>query len=303
MQEKSFAVTANGITKSFGDIQAVAGVSLHVAEGETYGLLGPNGAGKTTTINMLIGAIRPDSGSITIDGKDDPTLQDVRKSIGVAPQSLALYEDLSAEFNVRFFARMYGLSGARLKSSVDWAFDFAGLTDRKKSKVSSYSGGMKRRLNLACALVHDPQVVFLDEPMVGVDPQSRNHMFERINELKQSGKTIIYTTHYMEEASRLCDRIAIMDNGRILESDNLDGLLARYGGPSTLYLDLDPAVHLPEKVPGVVSNGQLRISTDNPLATIIMLHNKGVRALSLRVEKPDLESVFIKLTGRKLRDE
>ena len=199
------------LQKSFGATAAVGGVSFGVRDGETFGLLGPNGAGKSTTIGMLTGAIRPDGGSIRINGSQSPTDASTRKEIGFAPQNLALYEELSAVENVTFFGRLYQLFGKELRERVGWALEFAGLLDRQKDRVKTFSGGMKRRLNLAVALVHNPRVIFLDEPTAGVDPQSRNHIFERIEELRSQGRTVVYTTHYMEEAQRLCDRVAIID--------------------------------------------------------------------------------------------
>jgi linearmycin/streptolysin S transport system ATP-binding protein len=245
------AIRVTDLGKSYGALVAVDGVSFEVARGETFGLLGPNGAGKSTTIGMIVGALRPDRGSVTVDGEADPTRPALRRRIGVAPQSLALYEDLTAEENLDFFGRLYGLSGARLKARVEWALAFAGLDDRRRDRVRTYSGGMQRRLNLVCGLIHDPPVLLMDEPTVGVDPQSRNAIFESIEALKREGRTIVYTTHYMEEAERLCDRVAIMDRGKILALDTLKGLL---------------------------------------------------RFSNLPIERADLESVFLHLTGRTLRD-
>src|SRR5688572_7180262 len=178
------------LRKVFGQITAVSGVSFDIRDGEPFGLLGPNGAGKSTTIGMLTGVIRPDSGSVLVGGSKPPSDASTRNSIGVAPQALSLYEELTAAENLRFFARLYDLSGSRLRERVDWALEFAGLTDRRKDRVRTFSGGMKRRLNLAVALVHDPRIIFLDEPTVGVDPQSRNHIFDRIEQLRAQGRTI-----------------------------------------------------------------------------------------------------------------
>jgi ABC-2 type transport system ATP-binding protein len=222
---------ASGLRKSFGDRLAVDGVSFEVGRGETLGLLGPNGAGKTTTIGMIVGALRPDAGRVTLDGQDDPTRPEIRRRVGVSPQALALYADLTGEENLSFFGSLYGLAGARLRERVAWALEFAGLADRRRDRVLGYSGGMQRRLNLVCGLLHDPPVILLDEPTVGVDPQSRNAIFESIERLRAEGRTIVYTTHYMEEAERLCDRVAIMDHGRILAVDTVEGLLRTHGGP------------------------------------------------------------------------
>jgi ABC-2 type transport system ATP-binding protein len=224
-------VRVDSLRKRFGSVTAVDGVSFEIAAGETFGLLGPNGAGKTTTIGMIVGALGPDEGRVSVDGEDDPTRPALRRRIGVAPQALALYQELTAEENLAFFGSLYGLAGSSLRDRVEWALDFAGLADRRRGRVKTFSGGMQRRLNLVCGLLHDPPVILLDEPTVGVDPQSRNAIFESIERLKREGRTILYTTHYMEEAERLCDRVAIMDQGRILALDTVEGLLRAHGAP------------------------------------------------------------------------
>ncbi len=224
------AIAVRDLRKSYGAITAVDGITFEVARGETFGLLGPNGAGKTTTISMIVGALRPDAGSVVVDGEQDPTRPAARLKIGTAPQSLALYADLTGEENLSFFGTLYGLSGSRLRERVAWALEFSGLASRRRQRVSGYSGGMQRRLNLVCGLLHDPPVILLDEPTVGVDPQSRNLIFESIESLGNEGRTILYTTHYMEEAERLCDRVAIMDRGRILALDTVDALREKHGG-------------------------------------------------------------------------
>ena len=227
-------IQAQRLMKRFGELTAVDGVSLDIAEGEAFGLLGPNGAGKTTMIRLLVGALPPDEGTVTVGGLPDPTRPEVKKQIGVAPQELALYDVLTAEENLAFFGRLYGLRGKPLRERVGWGLEFAGLTDRRRDAVQKYSGGMKRRLNLACALVHEPKVFFLDEPTVGVDPQSRNHIFTSIEKLRESGCTLIYTTHYMEEAQRLCDRVAVIDKGKLLAVDTVENLIKQHGGDARL---------------------------------------------------------------------
>ena len=217
-------------------IVAVDDLSLSVERGEVFGLLGPNGAGKSTTINLAVGLLSPDGGRITVGGQGRPDQESVRRRLGVAPQALALYDLLSGEENLRFMGELYGLSGARLRERVQWALDFVGLVDRRRSRVETYSGGMKRRLNLAAAIVHDPELVLLDEPTVGVDPQSRNQIFDNILALKQLGRTIIYTTHYMEEAERLCDRVAVIDRGRLLALGSVPQLLDAHGVASKMVL-------------------------------------------------------------------
>ena len=234
---------------AYGSVIALDGVSFEVGPGECFGLLGPNGAGKTTTILAIVGALRPDRGWVAIQGERDPTRPAVRSRIGVVPQSIAVYADLTGEENLAFFGTLYGLRGPRLRERIEMALEFAGLVERRKDRASTYSGGMQRRLNIVCGLLHDPQVILMDEPTVGVDPQSRNLIFENIEALKRLGRTVLYTTHYMEEAQRLCDRVAIIDHGRVLALDRVEGLLR-----------LAP------------------------------------------VERPDLEAVFLHLTGTTLRD-
>jgi ABC-2 type transport system ATP-binding protein len=206
------------LRKSYGTTPAVAGVSLEVNPGEVVGLLGPNGAGKSTTVSMLCGLVEPDAGEVTLDGERMGADAPIKRAIGLVPQEIALYEDLSAVGNLELFGALYGVEGTRLADRVRAALEVVGLADRAKAKPSTFSGGMKRRLNIACALVHDPQVMLFDEPTVGVDPQSRNAIFANIESLRGAGKAIVYTTHYMEEAERLCDRIVIVDHGRVVAS-------------------------------------------------------------------------------------
>ncbi len=290
------------LRKAYGQMIAVAGVSFSVEAGETFGLLGPNGAGKSTTIAMLTGAITPDEGAININGQGSPEVPSNRLMIGVAPQSLSLYEDLSAQENLAFFGRLYRLTGRALDERVAWALEFAGLADRRKHRVKTFSGGMKRRLNLAVALVHNPLVLFLDEPTAGVDPQSRNHIFERIEELRGEGRTVVYTTHYMEEAQRLCDRVAIMDHGKILDLDTVPALVRRYGGRSVVKAELtrapDDTVALPVELDGLA----MRFESERPLEEVARLSSEGVAFQTLEITRPDLETVFLSLTGRSLRD-
>lgn len=294
-------ITVNSLTKRFGSLLAVDQLTFAIQKGEVFGLLGPNGAGKSTTINMMVGALAPDSGTVQIGGSGDPLDPNTRLGLGVAPQALAIYEDLSAEENLRFFGALYRIPDKQLKERVAWALDFVGLTDRKSGKTEQFSGGMKRRLNLACALVHDPPVLFLDEPTVGVDPQSRNLMFDRIEQLRAEGRTVVYTTHYMEEAQRLCDRVAIIDHGKILDMGSVNELIGRHGGMSVVTGELQKA---PTGVtlPGVLNELQLRFESAQPFQEVMALTSQGVVFHSLQVTQPDLESVFLSLTGRRLRD-
>jgi linearmycin/streptolysin S transport system ATP-binding protein len=295
-------ILARDLRKSYGSVTAVDGVSLEVRRGETLGLLGPNGAGKTTTIHLLVGTLKPDSGEVEIDGTSDPTRPKARRSIGVAPQSLALYGELTGEENLAFFGELYGLRGARLRERVQSGLELAGLVEHRRRRVKTYSGGMQRRLNMACALVHDPPVLFLDEPTVGVDPQSRNHIFENIEALTKEGRTVLYTTHYMEEAERLCDRVAIMDRGRILALDTVDRLIEQHGGASVVEATLERPPDDDSELAGQTEGTQLRIESDRPLEEVARLASTRVRFRTLNVRRPDLETVFLALTGRRLRD-
>jgi ABC-2 type transport system ATP-binding protein len=231
-------LSLTNVRKQYGALVAVDGLTLAAERGEILGLLGPNGAGKSTTVGLAVGLWPPDGGAVAIDGAGDPRDPSVRRRIGVAPQSLALYDLLTGDENLRFFGEVYGLAGSRLRERVDWALEFVGLSDRRRDRVATYSGGMKRRLNLASALVHEPDLVLLDEPTVGVDPQSRNQIFENIVELKGLGRTLIYTTHYMEEAERLCDRVAIIDRGRLLALGAVPALLQQHQSPSLEHMFL-----------------------------------------------------------------
>jgi ABC-2 type transport system ATP-binding protein len=213
---------AQGLCKAYGKVQAVEDVSFAVAGGEVVGLLGPNGAGKSTTVAMICGVTPPDRGQVTVDGRAiEGDASTVKRRIGLVPQDISLFEDLPALDNVRLFGALYGLDGARLAERARSALQIVGLLDRAHEKPARYSGGMKRRLNIACALVHDPDVLLLDEPTVGVDPQSRNAIFDNLELLRDSGKAIVYTTHYMEEAERLCDRVVVIDHGHVIASGTL----------------------------------------------------------------------------------
>ena len=280
-------LTLTHATKKYGSTLAVDDLTLEVRPGEIFGLLGPNGAGKSTTVHLAVGLLSPDSGAVAIGALGSPAKTETRKRVGVAPQALSLYDMLSGEENLQFFGQMYGLSGGSLASRVAWALDFVGLTDRRHDRAGTYSGGMKRRLNLAAAVLHDPDLLLLDEPTVGVDPQSRNSLFENILALKRAGKTIVYTTHYMEEAARLCDRVAIVDRGKLLALDTVPGLLAAHGARPVLVIES------PE--------GERRLSTDDPLGALNGAAARGA-ITGFRVEHATLEQVFLHLTGRTLRD-
>lgn len=231
-------LTITDLHKSFNSYKAVNGVSFSIDKGEIFGLLGPNGAGKTTTIRILSTILPPDRGDFTIgshSGRSNPGA--VRRLIGICPQELALYEDLSPIDNLVFFGRMVGLNGKEARSQAITNLELMGLADRAKGRVEKFSGGMKRRVNLAIALMGHPQLIFLDEPTVGIDPQSRNNIHETIRELRKQGMTVLYTTHYMEEANQLCDRVAIMDGGRIIAMDTPLNLRKQVGSPDTVTLE------------------------------------------------------------------
>ncbi|MBL0869064.1 MAG: ABC transporter ATP-binding protein [Phycisphaerales bacterium] len=285
-------ITLTDVRKSFGNVPAVNGLSLSVRKGEVLGLLGPNGAGKSTTIAMIVGVLKPDGGRVTLnhDGKEhDPNDQRARSLIGLAPQSLALYDELSALENLSFFGSLYGLTGRVLRERCDVALERVGLSDRRDHRSGTFSGGMKRRLNLAAAILHDPELVLMDEPTAGVDPQSRNAIFEIVEGLKSKGKTIVYSTHYMEEAQRLCDRVAIIDRGTLLALDTVPTLVKAHGGHSTVRV-----LH--------AGNAHEQITqTDRPLEVLSAALSTG-NVQSATIDSPDLERVFLNLTGRSLRD-
>jgi ABC-2 type transport system ATP-binding protein len=302
-------IVVEDLCKRFGEVVAVDGVGFEVGRGEMLGLLGPNGAGKTTTIGILCGLVKPDRGTVRLDGKTDPTQPDVRASLGVVPQSLALYDELTAQGNLEFFGRINGLAGRKLRERVAACLDLAGLTQRRKDRVATFSGGMKRRLNLVCSLLHEPAILLLDEPTVGVDPQSRHLIFETIERLRSDGRTILYTTHYMEEAQRLCDRVAILDHGRMLVLDTVANLIARHDGASHIEIGLAEAPQDPRSlgaklgVDDLSSEGStIRFQTTAPAQALAALNQSGVRYQTLKVDTANLEDVFLNLTGRRLRD-
>ncbi|MCE9620614.1 MAG: ABC transporter ATP-binding protein [Planctomycetes bacterium] len=278
------------LRKSFGSVRAVDGLSLEIRTGEVFGLLGPNGAGKSTTISMAMGLLRPDSGTVELVGAGSPMDPEVRRKLGLAPQAIALYGNLSANENLLFFARLYGLADA--KSRVAEVLELVGLSARAKDHVSGYSGGMQRRLNLAVALLHKPPLLLLDEPTAGVDPQSRNSILDLVRTLAKGGCTIVYTTHYMEEAQKLCDRVGVIDNGKLLDVGTVAELVSRHGGDSAVVV---------ERSNGNGEAAEERVLTKDPLREISSALARG-DVSGVRVERPTLESVFLSLTGRSLRD-
>lgn len=281
----------NNVKKRFGSVQALSGLSLEVHRGEIFGLLGPNGAGKTTSISLALGLLLPDSGEILIGppgSERSPSDPAARSLLGVAPQALALYDELTGRENLAFFGSLYSLPRATLAQRIAEALELTGLADRAHHRVSGYSGGMKRRLNLAAAILHRPAVLFLDEPTAGVDPQSRHAIVGIVENLKATGTTIIYSTHYMEEAQKMCDRIAIVEKGRLLALGTVDGLIRAHGGSSVVELRRTGA-------------SPQRVVSDDPLA-VLSAAISGGDLQEASVLRPDLESVFLNLTGRNLRD-
>ncbi len=308
-------IEVKDLHKKFDKISALNGVSFSVVEGEIFGLLGPNGAGKSTTLNILSTIIRPDKGSVAIGGcSPAENLRQYKKLIGVVPQEIALYEELTAEENLLFWGSLYDLDSTTLRKRAAELLDLVGLSDRRKDKVSTFSGGMKRRINIASALLHTPKVLFLDEPTVGIDPQSRNRIFEVIEKLHAGGITMIYTTHYMEEAERLCDRIGIIDAGRILAQGTLEELRKSSPLRESLQITLfnEPSPEIMETAQGQfgseysLQGNTLHFTPEDiqeSLSPIISaLTQAGARIRNVHIEKANLESIFLDLTGKKLRD-
>ena len=310
-------LTATNLRRTFQDNVAVKDVSLELREGESVGLVGPNGAGKSTTIAMLSTLLKPTAGDVTLNGdsviaRPDP----LRKILGVVPQEIALYPELTAEENLGFFGALYGLKGQELRQAVDQALELVELSDRRKESIKKYSGGMKRRINIAAALLHGPRIVIMDEPTVGVDPQSRNHILESVRTLnREHGLTVLYTSHYMEEVEQLCDRIYIMAHGEIIAEGTKDAIKDRLSTETTIVLRVDgnaeqlaTALQAVDSVQSVTTDrdGALKIiaDSDNRLLASVMREAEaaGAQVTGLNLERPSLEDVFLHLTGRTLRD-
>lgn len=307
---------AKDLRKSFGDLQAVNGVSLHIAPGETYGLLGPNGAGKTTTISMIAGLLQADGGEVRVGGDlITPKAVGPKARMGLVPQELAIYPDLTAAENLAFFGRLYGMRGDDLKARVNRVLEVVGLTDRADDLTKEFSGGMKRRLNIGIGLLHSPELLILDEPTVGVDPQSRNAILEAVEELSGAGMAVLYTTHYMEEAERLCDRVGIIDQGEIKAEGTRRELVQLVGQKDRVSIEgngpIGEAVRVLAGSDGVseASADDHRISllvedAGARLATLLSAASSvGLSVTGVEIEEPNLEAVFLHLTGKALRDE
>lgn len=304
------------VTRKFGDLIAVDKMSLNIEEGEIFGLLGPNGAGKSTAINMITGLIPMDKGSITIldrDVRKDSMF--TKRNTGIVPQEIAIYEDLTGIENVKFFAGLYGLKGAGLTKAAGEALEFTGLSDKAKNFPKSFSGGMKRRLNIACAIAHRPKLIIMDEPTVGIDPQSRNHILQSVKRLNESGCTIIYTSHYMEEVEEICTRIAVMDHGKVIAQGTKDELKTLITDTNVVWITVaDSIASLKEdkirEIPGVIdleieeNTVKIRSALEVSNLDKIIMYFTGnkISIKSVESKQPDLETVFLSLTGRRLRD-
>jgi ABC-2 type transport system ATP-binding protein len=344
----SAIVEVRGLVKRYGDLAAVDGVSFEIAEGSIFGLLGPNGAGKTTAISMLACLIAPDEGDVLVGGHSVLTdSRGVRRVLGIVPQEIALYPTLTAAENLRFWGKMYGLSGKQLADAVDYGLAMAGLEDRAKSRVETFSGGMKRRINIAAGILHRPRVLLMDEPTVGIDPQSRNHILDTVRELNREGMTVLYTSHYMEEVEALCDRIAIVDHGKVIATGSLEELRALVGDEDRIRVKVGDVIDAasseggsqgdesapaesdlieetraalgPEAsaaltavraLPGISRAEMIGGAIDvlAPEAALVLgsvvgaIVESGAHIRAIEIVEPDLESVFLHLTGRGLRD-
>lgn len=308
-------IEIDNVTRSFAATVAVDNVSLTVETGELFGLLGPNGAGKSTLINMVTGLLAPDSGTVRFTGfGGEKAPAEVRHELGLVPQDLAFYGNYTAAENIRFFASLYGLRGAALSRAVDAAMELAGLTGTGSKQARVFSGGMKRRLNIACGVVHGPQVIVLDEPTVGIDPQSRHHILRAVDDLRRQGRTVIYTTHYMEEAETLCTRVAIIDRGKVIAhgtNEQLKLLIRdacrvsfRLKNPEEVALEPFRQITgvIAAEVDDLVIRVTSQVGADNLNALTGEINRQRLVVTDIRSDAPSLETVFLSLTGRSLRD-
>jgi ABC-2 type transport system ATP-binding protein len=308
------------LRKAYGDLVAVEDVSFTVDPGQVFGLLGPNGAGKSTTMMMVCGLLTPDSGTILVAGEEmRPDRRELKRLLGVVPQDLAIYPELTARENLRFFGKLYGLNGSRLNSRVDDALSRTGLGPRADDAAREFSGGMKRRLNFGCALLHEPKLLILDEPTVGVDPQSRSHLLESVQQVAREGVAVIYASHYMEEVEEICRKVAIVDHGRVVAEDSLVALLGRMKSVIRLHIR-GSEIPIPPRIASVVTverNGEdnhqiididrgrlsQEISLDQTLADLLCdARSQGATLETIESHEANLERLFLQLTGNKLRD-
>lgn len=308
-------VELKNLQKNFGATVAVDNISLAIPKGKIVSLLGPNGAGKSTTISMICGLLHPEGGTIEVMGKTfDKQAVDIKKLLGYVPQEIALYEDLSAEENLRFWGRLYGLSREELVRRTEEVLEITGLTERKNDRVGTFSGGMKRRLNIGAALLHRPKILIMDEPTVGIDPQSRRHILDNVKEINRSGVTVLYTTHYMEEAQELSHYIAIMDRGKVVAYGTHEELIRRVGTLDTVTVNVRGNTRKAadiwggmEEVTSLYEEGEtIRLFVNDSDSVLPKLfeaaYSTGVHVHSVEVQEPNLEAVFLHLTGKALRD-
>ncbi|GEN84956.1 putative ABC transporter ATP-binding protein YfiL [Sporosarcina luteola] len=309
-------LTLSNVKKSFDSREIIKGVSLQIERGESFGLLGPNGAGKSTLISMICGLIPYGAGEIRIDGKVvGKQLKEIKQIIGVVPQDIALYPSMSAMDNLLFWGKMYGLSGKAAKIRAQEVLEIVGLADRAKGRIETFSGGMKRRINIGAALMHRPQLLIMDEPTVGIDPQSRNHILETVKSLNEQGMTVIYTSHYMEEVEYLCKRIAIIDEGKLIASGTKKDLSNRLAGGTVLKLTVDSlhplfieelkTLNSVEKVivkPGEEIDVHLHSKMEMVAEVILLASRSGIHIHNMQLQEANLETLFLQLTGRTLRE-
>ena len=306
--------TMKNVVKRYGDNTAVDHLNLDIVEGEILGLLGPNGAGKTTAIRMLCGLINADGGEIQVFGKKQNIKNlEIRRNIGLVTQEITVFNDLSAVENLRYFGGLYGLKGQELDRNVKEMLEFVGLSDRARKRPKTFSGGMQRRLNIACALVHKPKLVIMDEPTVGIDPQSRNHILESVKKIAAKGTTVIYTSHYMEEVQAICNRISIMDAGRVIAEGTIEELMSRIAYEDRIHLHATtPSDTLTEELRAISGVKSVTLTGNHYLITsgagsgnvnrIMEVAHRNGGVTSFSEDKPNLEDVFLTLTGKRLRD-